>query len=65
MSRKFIKARFEWLSQMAALSDAEVGRLFVELLNYAETGKTPEGSGREVILFPVFKAQIDKDNGRK
>lgn len=62
MANCYVKAYFDWIEQTAALQDAERGRLFVGVLEYARTGTLPELSGRESILFPVFKAQIDRDN---
>lgn len=58
----YVKAFFDWPEQMSALSDAEKGRLFVAILKYGETGEIPEMQGAERILFPVFKAQIDRDS---
>lgn len=60
MARAYCKAYFDWIQQMDALSDAEKGRLFTAILYYAQTGITAI-SGRESILFPSFKAQIDRD----
>lgn len=61
MSRCYIKAFFDWIEQTAALEDDERGRLFVAILEYARSGIIPEMKGRESILFPVFKSQIDRD----
>ena len=58
----YVKAFFDWPEQMSALTDAEKGRLFVAILKYGETGEIPEMQGAERILFPVFKAQIDRDS---
>lgn len=60
----YVKAFYDWPEQMSALTDAERGRLFVAILKYGETGEIPEMQGAERILFPVFKAQIDRDAGR-
>lgn len=60
----YVKAFFDWPEQMSALTDAEKGRLFVAILKYGETGEIPEMQGAERILFPVFKAQIDREAGR-
>lgn len=60
----YVKAFFDWPEQMSALKDEEKGRLFVAILKYGETGEIPEMHGAERILFPVFKAQIDRDAGR-
>lgn len=60
----YVKAFYDWPEQMSALKDEEKGRLFVAILKYGETGEIPEMQGAERILFPVFKAQIDRDAGR-
>lgn len=57
----YIKAFFDWVEQTAALSDAERGRLFVAILEYGRTGEVPELEGNERFLFPVFKAQLDRE----
>ena len=61
MSACYVKAYFDWIEQTAALSDAERGRLFIAILEYARSGLDPKLDGREGILFPVFKATIDRD----
>lgn len=61
MERRYVKAFFDWVEQMSALEDDERGRLFVAILEYARSGEMPPMEGRESILFPVFKAQIDRD----
>lgn len=60
----YVKAFYDWPEQMSALTDAEKGRLFVAILKYGETGEIPEMQGAERILFPVSKAQIDREAGR-
>lgn len=57
----YIKAFFDWVEQTEALSDAERGRLFVAILEYGRTGEVPELEGNERFLFPVFKAQLDRE----
>ena len=61
----YVKAFYDWPEQMSALKDEEKGRLFVAILKYGETGEIPEMQGAERILFPVFKAQIDREAGKK
>lgn len=46
---------------MSALSDAEKGRLFTAILEYARSGREPENSGREGLVFPIFKATLDRE----
>ena len=62
MGKCYVKAYYDWIEQTAALEDAERGRLFVAILEYARSGTFPELSGREAVLFPVFRAIIDRDN---
>lgn len=61
MAKCYVKAFFDWIEQTAALSDAERGRLFIAILEYARSGLEPKLDGRESILFPVFRTQIDRD----
>lgn len=74
MAKCYVKAFFDWIEQTTALEDDERGRLFIAILEYARSGVSSALTGREAILFPVFKAQIDRDlensatyaeNGRK
>ena len=62
MATCYVKAYYDWIEQTAALSDAERGRLFIAILEYARSGLDPKLDGREGILFPVFKTTIDRDN---
>ena len=57
----YYKLFFDFKEQTAALSDAERGRLVIALIDYARDGVVPKLDGRESILFPVFKSQIDRD----
>ena len=61
MGRCYVKAYYDWIEQTAALEDDERGRLFIAVLEYARSGTCPELSGREAVLFPVFRATIDRD----
>ena len=62
MGKCYVKAYYDWIEQTAALSDAERGRLFIAILEYARSGLEPKLDGRESILFPVFQATLDRDN---
>lgn len=62
MNKRYVKAYYDWIEQTAALSDAERGRLFIAILEYARSGLEPNLGGREGILFPVFRATLDRDN---
>lgn len=61
MAKCYVKAFFDWIEQVSALEDDEKGRLFVAILEYARSGEVSDMQGRESILFPVFKSQIDRD----
>ena len=60
MAKKYVKAYYDWVEQMEALSDSEKGRLFVAILKYGKTGTVKGLRGNERFLFPTFKAQIDR-----
>ena len=62
MGKCYVKAYYDWIEQTAALSDAERGRLFIAILEYARTGIPPELEGAESILFPVFRTMLDRDD---
>ena len=62
MAKCYVKAYYDWIEQTSALSDAEKGRLFTAILEYARSGREPENSGREGLVFPAFKATIDREN---
>lgn len=64
MANCYVKAYFDWIEQTAALSDAERGRLFIAVLEYARSGLEPNLDGRESLLFPVFRVTIDRDAKR-
>lgn len=59
MSRFVITASF--VKVTAALGDAEVGRLFRAMCEYALTGTEPELRGNERVLFPAAKMMIDEN----
>ena len=61
MAKCYVKAFFDWIEQTAALEDDERGRLFIAILEYARSGIVQDLAGRESILFPVFKSQVDRD----
>lgn len=57
-----IKLFFDDLDAMELLGDAEKGRLFTALLVYGKSGEAPQLSGNERFLFPMMRAQIDRDS---
>lgn len=58
----YIKLFIDYLDAIEPLGDAERGRLFTALLEYAKTGEAPQLGGNERFLFPMMRAQIDRDN---
>ena len=58
----YIKLFIDYLDAIEPLGDAERGRLFTSLLIYARTGEAPQLGGNERFLFPMMRAQIDRDN---
>ena len=61
MALKYIKAYYDWLDIMDALSDGERGRLITAVLKYARYGIEPNLHGSERFVFPSIRAQIDRD----
>ena len=57
----YIKVFVDYLDAIEPLDDAERGRLFTSLLEYARTGEAPQLCGNERFLFPMMRAQIDRD----
>ena len=58
----YIKLFVDYLDAIEPLGDAERGRLFTSLLEYARSGEAPQLGGNERFLFPMMRAQIDRDN---
>ena len=57
----YIKLFLDDLDALEELSDAEKGRLLTALLKYGRSGEAPRLSGNERILFPMFRARVDRD----
>ena len=57
----YIKLFLDYLDAIEPLDDAERGRLFTALLEYARTGEAPQLGGNERFIFPMMKANIDRD----
>ena len=57
----YIKLFVDYLDAIEPLGDAERGRLFTSLLEYARSGEAPQLNGNERFLFPMMRAQIDRD----
>lgn len=61
MAQVYVKVFIDYLDAIEPLGDAERGRLFTALLEYAKTGAAPQLCGNERFLFPMMRAQIDRD----
>ena len=61
---KYLKVFTDFAQSMEALGDAERGRLFTAMLEYAESGKLPDLRGNERFLWGTAKAQIDRAQER-
>ena len=57
----YIRLFLDYLEAIEPLGDAERGRLFTALLQYARTGEAPRLGGNERFLFPMMRAQVDRD----
>lgn len=59
--RSHLKVYFSFEEDAQALNDSEKARLLLAMLRYAVDGSESNLTGNERFLFPVFKAQIDRD----
>lgn len=57
---KTLKIKTRFAKDTARLNDAELGRLFRGMLEYASSGAEPPLSGTERVLWPAAKADIDE-----
>lgn len=56
---KYLKVFTDFVEDIGDLGDAERGRLFTAMLEYARTGSEPELRGNERFLWRTAKKQID------
>ncbi len=61
MAMEYFCAYHSYREWMTMLSDAERGRLFSALLAYSSGEAAPELSGREAVIFPAMRWNIDRD----
>lgn len=61
MEMLYIKLYLDDLEALEPYGDAERGRLFTALLEYARTGEASHLSGNERFLFPMMRARLDRD----
>ena len=57
----YVKLFVDYLDAVEPLGDDERGRLFTALMKYARTGEAPQLGGNERFLFPMMRAQVDRD----
>ena len=57
---KYLKVFTDFAVKMKLLSDAERGRLFTAMLEYAESGAEPDLRGNERFLWEAAKSDIDR-----
>ena len=61
MAMEYFCAYHSYLEWMTMLSDAERGRLFTALLKYSSGDAAFEPSGKEAVVFPAMRWNIDRD----
>ena len=61
MAQRYVKIFFGWPEETKELTSEEKGRLIDAVVMYAR-GEPVDLKGNEKFLFPVFKAQIDRDS---
>ena len=64
MAKGYIMLYYDFVGQVEALTNAEIGRLVAAMIEYARDGAVTGVAltGNERILFPVMRAQIDREN---
>lgn len=58
---KYLKVFTDLIDQIEEYGDAERGRLFTAMLEYARSAKEPEFRGNERFIWKSLKASIDRD----
>ena len=64
MAKRYVQVYYDFIHSLTPLSDAERGRLFTAMLEYAGQGTEPDLRGNERFVWPQLKSQIDRDNER-
>jgi hypothetical protein len=59
--RPYTPLYFTYLDALEKLDDAERGRLFTAMLTYGRDGVEPDLPGNEQFVWPLIRAQIDRD----
>lgn len=58
---KYLKVFTDFIEQIEPYSDAERGRLFTAMLEYARSSKEPAFKGNERFIWNSIKVSIDRD----
>lgn len=58
---EYLKIFTDFAKTISPLSDAERGRLFTAMLEYASSGVIPEFSGNERFIWPTAQLHIDRE----
>ena len=57
---KYLKVFVDFADKIELLGDAERGRLFKAMLEYASSGTEPDLRGNERFIWPTAKSEIDR-----
>lgn len=58
---KYLKVFTDFVKVIEPLGEAEIGRLFMAMLKYAETSEQPDLRGNEKFIWPTAKLNIDRE----
>lgn len=58
---KYLKVFTDFVKVIEPLGEAEIGRLFMAMLKYAETSEQPDLRGNEKFIWPMAKLNIDRE----
>lgn len=58
---KYLKVFTDFAEAIEPLGEAEIGRLFMAMLKYAETSELPDLRGNEKFIWPTAKLNIDRE----
>ena len=61
MALSFLKVRADFDLVTEALTEEEKGRLLLAMVRYTQDGEEPQLTGAERILWPIFRADINRD----
>ncbi len=61
---KYVKLYIHYDKYFEPLSNKEIGNLVMAMLNYFETGDSPEFIGNERFIWPTIKRDIDEQKSK-